>query len=36
MPPLTIGDRLVFLQTGAYTTATEDFNGMAYPTIFQG
>ena len=36
LPPLKIDDRLVFLQTGAYTTATEDFNGMRYPRVFLG
>ncbi|MGH2389255.1 MAG: type III PLP-dependent enzyme [Chloroflexota bacterium] len=34
LPPIAIDDRLVFLQTGAYTIATEDFNGMYYPTVF--
>jgi ornithine decarboxylase len=34
LPPITVDDRLVFLQTGAYTIATEDFNGMYYPTVF--
>jgi len=36
LPPLKIDDRLVFMQTGAYTTATEDFNGMRYPPVFLG
>ncbi|HWE60262.1 MAG TPA: type III PLP-dependent enzyme, partial [Chloroflexota bacterium] len=32
-PELAIGDRLLFFQAGAYTTAFERFNGLAYPGV---
>ncbi|HVA90528.1 MAG TPA: hypothetical protein VNL71_11890 [Chloroflexota bacterium] len=36
LPPLATNDRVVFVQTGAYTIATEGFNGMGYPAVLLG
>jgi ornithine decarboxylase len=35
VPELAIGDRLLFFQAGAYTTAFERFNGLSYPGVVE-
>jgi ornithine decarboxylase len=35
VPALEIGDRLLFAQAGAYTTAFERFNGLPFPEVVE-